>query len=188
MGNTVSVRTRASDHNQDGRSRPSRRSFLLFTGVIGASAVATTAGCGIFDSGPDTPPAPDPLTGFLADTVALATAYDATLTSVPSLAARLTPIRDAHRLHAESLFTILSPAPSPLPSGQPVWAKVAPSGTAGAQPPTSTSPNVALDALREAEQKAQQSAAQTCATAPAGRATLLGEIAAARAGHLEALA
>jgi hypothetical protein len=117
--------------------------------------------------------------------VSLATAYDTTLSTVSSLAARLTPIRDAHRLHAEALFAILSPAPSPLPSGQPVWA--VPAGTAAPKPPSPTSPNAALDALREAERKAQQVAAETCATSPADRATLLGEIAAARAGHLEAL-
>jgi hypothetical protein len=37
------------------------------------------------------------------------------------------------------------------------------------------------------EQQAQQSAIQTCMTAPPNRAILLGEIAAARACHLEVL-
>jgi hypothetical protein len=185
MGNTVPVRTWASDHNQSDRGGRSRRSLLLVTAVIGAAAAAT-AGCGIFDREPEIPPEPDPLTGFLADTVSLATAYDNALLSAPSLAGRLTALRDAHRLHAEAILAILRPAPSPLPSGQPIWAKVTPSGSAG--PGASTKdPAALLDSLRAAEQKARQAAADACATAPADRATLLGEIAAARASHLEAL-
>src|SRR5829696_6582051 len=152
MGNTVPVRTWVSDHNRSDSSERSRRSFLLLTAVVGGSVAATT-GCGLLGDEPETPPAPDPLTGLLADTVSLATAYDDAVLSTPSLAARLTPIRDAHRLHAEAIHTILRPVPSPQPSGRPVWARITPSGSATASPGPSHSPAAVLDALRAAEQK-----------------------------------
>jgi hypothetical protein len=180
MGKTVPVRTWASDHNRYGSGHPSRRSVLL---AFGASVGAVTlSGCGLLDSKPKPPPAPDALTAFLAETNALLTQYETAISRFPAIAATLIPIRDAHRAHAAALVAIMTPPPV-VPSGV---ASGAPSSGASTAPTGDQKTEVSK--LRTAEQAAQKKAVETCATAPAARATLLGEIAAARAGHLEVLA
>jgi hypothetical protein len=104
------------------------------------------------------------LTEFYAGTVALAALYEAAIAADP----KLTPIRDAHRAHAAALAAVMKPAP---PSNTPA-------ATAGASAPAD---------LRAAEQRGYQKAIEVCLTAPPTRATLLGEIAASRACHLEVL-
>jgi len=141
----------------------------LLRAVVGAAVAAPVlAACDLFQ--PDTPPPPDPLTDFYFDTLALAALYESD--SRPLVA----PIRDAHKAHAAALAAIMSPRPA---SAGPVPPSTRPSG-APSSPDTPT-------ALREAEQKAWQKAVEACVAAPAERATLLGEIAVARACHLEAL-
>ena len=134
--------------------------------MVGAAVVAPAlAACDLFKADP--PPPPDPLTEFYLETLALAAVYETD--SRPLVA----PIRDAHKAHAAALAAIMYPPPagtSPVP----------PSVKPSAAPTTPAS-------VREAEQKAWQKAVDTCLAAPAERATLLGEIAVARACHLEVL-
>jgi hypothetical protein len=138
----------------------------LLRAVVGAAVGAPTlAACDLFK--PDPPPPPDPLTGFYLETLALAALYETD--SRPQAA----PIRDAHNAHAAALAAIMYPKPA---SAGPV----APSAKPTAAPATPAS-------IREAEQKAWQKAVEVCVAAPAQRATLLGEIAVARACHLEVL-
>lgn len=141
--------------------RTQRRALLR--AVAGATLVAPAlAACDVFR--PDPPPPPDPLTQFYLDTLALAGLYDAE--TRPEAVA----IRDAHRAHAAALAAIMYPPPA----------------SAGPAAP-SAQPSAAPANVREAEQAAWQKAVDACLAAPAERATLLGEIAAARACHLEAL-
>lgn len=143
----------------------SRRDMLRR--VIGIAAVTPVlAACDLLqhDSGP--PPPPDPLTAFHTHTVALAAAYDAAIAASPQLATTLTPIRDTHRAHAAAVLAILRPVPSLLPSA---------------------SSSAAAGSLKTAEEQAQKEAVEVCLAAPAYRAVLLAEIAAARACHLEVL-
>jgi hypothetical protein len=141
------------------------RRSLLAAGVAALAAACTE---------PPEPPAPDPLEPLLAGTVALADRYDATIATVPTLAARLTPLRDAHRSHAVDLARMIG---KPLPSGTP----------APPSPSASADPAGAAAALRTAEQQAQRAAVDACLAAPARRAPLLGSIAACRATHAEVL-
>lgn len=140
---------------------------VLLRAVVGAAVVGPAAqvlsACDLLT--PDPPPPPDPLTEFYLETLALAARYETD--SRPLVA----PIRDAHRAHAAALAAIMYPPP------------------AGASPiPPSNAPSAApAQSARQAEQKAWQKAVDTCLAAPAERATLLGEIAAARACHLEVL-
>lgn len=138
----------------------SRREVLLTVAAV-AFASPALAACDLLGK-PDGPPPPDPLTDFYASTLALVALYETAAVANPQLA----PIRDAHKAHAEAIRSIMKPAPSsatpaPTPTAAPDW--------------------------RAAEQQGYETATQVCLTAPAARATLLGEIAAARACHLEVL-
>jgi hypothetical protein len=140
----------------------------LLRAVVGAAVVAPAlAACDLFQ--PDPPPPPDSLSEFYLETLALAALYE---TDQRPLVA---PIRDAHKAHASALAAIMYPPPA---SAGPV----PPSAQPSAATATATATNV-----REAEQKAWQKAVDLCVAAPAERATLLGEIAVARACHLEVL-
>jgi hypothetical protein len=151
------------------------RRRLLLTGAAGAAGT-TLAGCGLFgdDPAPKPPPAADPMAPVLDGAVTLAASYDRVIAVQPDLAARLTPIAEAHRAHAAELSRVLG-VPAPAASAANPSAPPVASGTA------------ALRSLRSAEQKAQQVAGKLCRTAPANRAALLGSISAARASHAEAL-
>jgi hypothetical protein len=145
-------------------------------GLLGAAALSAGAilgGCGIFDDGPDKPSAPDPLQPVLDEAVALAAAYDRAAVAQPGLAKRLTPLGADHRAHIAALSTVIGKA---APSGAPASSAAA-AGDAAA----------VLKDIRAAEQAAQKTAVSACRAAPAGRAALVGSIAACRATHAEAL-
>ena len=140
-----------------------RRQLLAAT--VGATALA---GCGILDSGPDRPPAPDPLQPVLGEAVALAAAYDRLAGIQPTLARWLGPLAADHRAHAAELARVIGTSAPSAP---------APDASAGAT----------LGQLRAAVQAAQRTAAAACRQTPAARAGLVGSIAACRASHVEAL-
>jgi len=151
--------------------------------AAGAGAVSligyALSGCGLFGDRTDPPPAPDPLLPLLAEARELLGRYDAAMAANPDLAARLSPVREAHLAHATALARLIG-APEP-------------SATASATTEPSTEPSAPADetqtlaALRTAEQAAVRRAAQACLSAPAARAALLGSIAAGRATHVEVL-
>ncbi|GAB3082059.1 hypothetical protein [Micromonospora schwarzwaldensis] len=141
--------------------------------ALGGAATPLT-GCDLFDRDRE-PPRPDALEPLAAEALALEARHRAAASAAPALAARLTPIADAHRAHADELRRVIGrPAPSGTPAG--------PSGT------PADAPDAVLAELRRAEQQGHANAAKAGATAPAERAALLGSIAAARATHVEALA
>lgn len=141
-------------------------------GLAAGLGAAAVSGCRPWDTDE---PAPDPLTPFLAQTALLAARYAQAIAADPALAARLRPVQEAHQAHAAALAAAVG-APTPAPS---LGATLGPtSGPDGA--PT-------LAVLRRAEEGAQRAARAACLAAPENRATLLGEIAAARAAHVEAL-
>lgn len=116
----------------------------------------------------------DPLNSFYHDTAALLAQYEAIMTAQPVLAARLAPLRDAHREHLRALAREIGPGlddPSPAVSAS------------GALPVDTSS----VSALRAAEKEASAAARAACLAGPSYRAALLGSIAAARASHAEAL-
>ncbi len=145
--------------------RNSRRSLLRSVFTAAAAAPLLSA-CDLLDGDPPAPPPPDPLTEFYAETISLINNYDTAIVAAPASAILVT-IRDAHKAHLAALAAIMKPAPSGTP-----------------QPPASAAPAANL---RQAEAQAQQSAITACMTAAPARVTLLGEIAAARACHLEVL-
>ncbi|MCX4473851.1 hypothetical protein OOK41_26685 [Micromonospora sp. NBC_01655] len=137
-------------------------------------AAAPLTGCDLFDrEEPD--PAPDPLEPLAAEARELAARHRAALAADPGLAGLLTPIAEAHEAHAAELATLFGRPASASPGG--------PSAGASAGGDRAAT----LADLRQAEQRGRESAAKLCAGAPAGRAALLGSIAAARATHVEAL-
>jgi hypothetical protein len=140
--------------------------------VLAAGAAGAVTGCDLLERDPPAPPAPDPLAPVTTEAVQLAAAYLAAAGAHPELAARLTPIQQAHEAHARELATILS---SPLPT-------TAPRPTVSAAPAAQT-----LADLRTREEAAHATAVEACLAAPADRAVLVGSVAAARATHLEAL-
>jgi hypothetical protein len=147
-----------------------RRQALAAGG--GVAGLTGLAGCGLFDDDPGPPPAPDPLVPLRDAARTLAATYDRAIAAEPRLRDRLAPIATAHREHAAALDALIGDrAPSAAASGAPA---------AGA-------PRTGLADLRAAERAAQKDAAAACRTAPAGRAALVGSIAAARACHAEAL-
>ncbi|MEU8007801.1 hypothetical protein AB0B66_42155 [Catellatospora sp. NPDC049111] len=172
------MRTRGNDHSWSAGFRPNRRRLLRASAATAAAGLAgaALAGCDLLDPGPDTPPAPDALTGLLAGTYALVAAYDAALAADTTLTTLLTPLRETHRAHAEALDAIMSPRPSPS------------SFTAPSAAPVAGDRKAILKSLRTAEVSAAKQAAEACVTTTTSRAVLVGEIAAARATHAEVLA
>jgi hypothetical protein len=155
------------------RSSITRRGLLSgLLGVTSVAGVSLAAGCDLFDSGSATPPPPDPLESFLADTGAILARYNLALLQVPALAPVITTIRDTHLAHANALARALN-APSPAPS---IGASGAPGDRAAV-----------LAALVDAETKGRDAAVQACLATVARLAPLVGSIAAARATHLEIL-
>ncbi|MFI7518306.1 hypothetical protein [Micromonospora globbae] len=152
----------------------SRRGLLRAGGLLAlGAAAAPLAGCDLLGGDDEAPKAPDPLRPLLDEALTLATAYQDAATAHPDLAARLTPIAEAHRAHAGELARLIGitpPSSTPAPSGAP-----------------STDPDATLADLRQRERAGRDAAVAACASAPAERAPLVGSIAAARATHLEAL-
>ncbi|MGX4655998.1 hypothetical protein ACWCHM_20115 [Micromonospora sp. SCSIO 07396] len=158
-------------HDGTGQSRRTvlRAGALLAAGV----AAVPLTGCGLLDRD-DPPPPPDPLEPLAAEARSLADRHRAAIAADAGLAARLTPIADAHAAHADELRRVI---------GRPE-----PSAAASPDPSAAGGDRAAvLAALRSAEQQGRDNAAKACADAPGDRAALLGAIAAARATHLEAL-
>lgn len=156
------------------RSGISRRA--LFRGVVavtGLAGVGSLAGCDLFSGSSDKDIVPPEITALLAQTAALADAYDAAMARVPALAPRLTPGRDAHRAHVQALAAALD---QPVPT----------SGTGTAQPPADDERSV-IAYLIDAETTGLADARNVCLSAPGRLAPLIGSIAAARACHLEVL-
>jgi hypothetical protein len=123
-----------------------------------------------------TPAPPDALQPLLTEALALAAALDAAALAQPVLVRRLTALAADHRAHIAELYRIVgTPAPSAPAAGP-----SSPAGPAG-------DASALLKQLRSASQAATRTAATACATAPAGRAMLVGSIAACRATHAEAL-
>lgn len=160
------------------QQRYQRRAVLRLLAAVGAGATGV-AGCGVFDREPPPPPPPDPLEPLRAQALELAERYDAALEALPDLAPRLTPLRDAHRIHAAELTRVIGrPVPSAGPStGPSVSPSVAPAD-----------PAASVAALRTAEQSAAADAVAACLAAPGNRAGVVGAITAARTTHLEVLA
>jgi hypothetical protein len=150
------------------------RRTVLSAGA-GAAVSAVLAGCGLLDRKPAPPPGPDPLEPVRSQAQDLLDRYEAALAAEPSLAARLTPLRDAHRAHLAELTRVIgTPAPSARPS-------------AAASTPAGSDPAGTLAALRTAEENARAAAAAVCLAVPAARAVLVASIAACRATHVEVL-
>jgi hypothetical protein len=143
-------------------NRHTRRELL-------AAAVATTAlaGCGVFESGPDGPPAPDPLQPVLDEAVTLTAAFDRVAAVQPASARRLGPLAADHRAHAAELARMI--------------------GTAAPSAPAATPSAATIQDLRTAVRAAWRTADAACRQAPPERAAMLGSIAACRASHIEAL-
>ena len=148
-----------------------RRQVLGATGA--ALSVTTLTGCGLLSDKPAPQPTPDPLEPLRLEALALAAAYHRAIAAQPGLGARLTPLADDHLAHAAELAKVIGTA--------------SPSGVAASPAPAGADAAGLLAALRSAEQSAQRGAATACRQAPAGRAALLGSIAACRATHVEAL-
>ncbi|NUO55134.1 MAG: twin-arginine translocation signal domain-containing protein [Hamadaea sp.] len=144
-------------------SGTSRRDLLRALAAVGA--VGVLAGCDLL-AAPE--PDPDPLLGLLTETRALLTAYDQVIAADSQSAAKLQPIRTTHEAHLTALTAMISP---PTPSATP-----AASGAA-----------VSVADLKKAEATAAKSAYDACLATTPERATLLGEIAAARATHVAVL-
>ena len=153
-------------------NRYTRRRVLGSAGgaVVGATGLA---GCGLFGQDDDDPKSADPLQPVLNEALALAAAYDRALVSQPGLTPRLTPLAADHRAHAAELVKLIG---GKLPS------TAAPASASAASDAAGT-----VAELRKLEQTAQKNAAAACKQAPAGRAALVGSIAACRATHAEAL-
>lgn len=175
---TCPVGTGRTPSDQGGAGHSRRR--LLRAGALVAlgGATAPLTGCDPFDRD-DEPPPPDALEPLAAEALALEARHRAAAATAPTLAARLTPIADAHRAHADELRRVIG---RPAPSGP----STGPTGPASGAP--ADAPDAVLAELRRAEQQGHANAAKAGATAPADRAALLGSIAAARATHVEALA
>jgi hypothetical protein len=154
-------------------SAVSRRDLLRgVLAVAGLAGVGSVAGCDLIggSSDADDPDVPPEITELLTATVALADAYDGAIARVPSLAERLTPMRDTHRTHAQALAQALA---EPTPA------------SATADGPSD--PAAALAELVDAETRGLEAARSACLAAPARLAGLIGSMAAARACHLEVL-
>lgn len=178
---TCPVRTVDRIDNSGGYESPparTRRSILRAAALL--PLAAAPAGCGLLDRDPDPAPEPDPIDPLITGALDLAVRYDAAVAAFPELAARLGPVAEAHRAHAEELARALgTPLPSAPPGGGPT-----PSGAAST---AGGDQGATLAALRAAEQDGRQAALDVCLAVPAGRAALVGSIAAARATHLEVL-
>lgn len=150
-----------------------RRSMLAAT-----AGLAALAGCSVprlfsDEPAPQAMPDADALRTVAAEALLLAARHDAAIAAQPDLAARLTPLRDAHREHATAIGRALDTSATPAPS-------VSPSALPRERA-------ALVKALAADERAASERAGVACLAAAAYRAPLLGTIAACRASHAEAL-
>ncbi|GAA3384345.1 hypothetical protein GCM10020369_13710 [Cryptosporangium minutisporangium] len=170
----------------------------MLGGLLGAGAAGAVAGCGLIEPEPAVPAvATDPLETLVAEKQTLLDLYEATIAAHGDLAARLTPLRDAHREHRDALLELLDArrraalarATPPVPGPSP----------ATSAPAVSTDGAAALVALRAAERTASARSRSACLAVTAGSGTgdaasaserivVLGSISAAEASHEVALA
>jgi hypothetical protein len=153
-----------------GWGRTGRRTFIAAaTGVVGVALV----GCDLAGDEPAAIPAADAaaLRQVAGESLDLANRYDAAISQSPDQAAKLTPIRDAHREHAAAIGRSLDTSVT----------AAAPTASA------STGSGSGLKALAAAEKAAAERAAAACVAAASHYAPLLGTVAAARASHAEVL-
>ncbi len=175
-----------------------RRGVRRRTVVVAPLAVVVTAAAAAC-TGRSDPPAPtagpsptpvDPDDALRAAAAAreqgLLQAYDAVLTGLPQLAARLDPLRAHHREHLRALQgPDASPSPSAAaPSAAPPTAS--PAAAAPASVPASA--DAALRSLVTAERTAGGQHADDCLAASRGLAGLLGALSASELTHAAALA
>jgi hypothetical protein len=152
------------------------RRSILAAGTLAVAAAGLASGCSVL--GPDEPepirpPDADALRAVAAESLDLASRYDAAIARTPDQSEKLTAIRDAHREHAAAIGRSLdaSVAPSAAPSA---------TGSGGA--------SGQLKALQTAERAAAERATSACLAVASHHAPLIGAIAAARASYAEALA
>lgn len=164
-----------SDSPRVPAARLTRRTLLGGGALAGVALIA--AGCTSTPDPDSSPPsqtdsAPTPeadaavRAGVASGEAALIALYDAVIAAHPDLAGNLTPLRDEHVAHAESMGALES-APAPASVGTRAQA---------------------LAAIREAEERAvaeRTASCEECTTADLARLTAL--IAASEAGHVEFL-
>ena len=163
-----------------GRWTPTRNSLprrlILAAGVVTASTGAL-AGCGLTDSWTgqrDEEPPPSDVTALrtvAAESLQLGARYDSAIGTAGAQAALFTAIRDGHRAHHAAIGRALAETAAPDPAA---------AASASASGP-------AVKDLTAAERAAAVRAAAACVQVSARYAPLVGSIAAARAGHAEAL-
>ncbi|GIJ52952.1 hypothetical protein [Virgisporangium aurantiacum] len=143
-------------------------------GAVGVALV----GCESNDDGASAIPAADAaaLRQVAGEALDLANRYDAAISQNPDQAAKLTPIRDAHREHAAAIGRSLDASVS---AAAPTSSGSTGSGGAGS--------GGALKALATAEKAAAERAVAACVAVASHYAPLLGAVAAARASHAEVL-
>jgi hypothetical protein len=180
----LTVRVRMGDERAE-RARYSRRTVLraALVGTVGTASTLALTGCD--RSAPaQVRKIADPLNPLYRDTAALLARHESIMTARPELAARLTPLRDAHREHLRALAREIGPnLASPSPASPSPAASAG--GSVAAEAPADA--GSALAVLRDAEKAAAAAARAACLAGPSYRAALLGSIAAARASHVEAL-
>jgi len=167
-----------------------------------AAGVGATASCSLLRTGsaepterpkaaatsPSPSEGPDPLVALLRGEEILLAAYDATLARHGGLREMLAPLRADHAQHVSALRELLVDAAPATPS-----ASAGATGTAGAAGAAGVAGGVAGDpaaavaALRDAERAQAAAAGTQCVRAPAGRAPLLGSVAACESSHVALL-
>jgi hypothetical protein len=161
--------------------RPPTRNSLTRRSVLAASLVTAStgalAGCGLTESWTgqhDEEPSPADaaaLRSVAAESLQLGARYDGAIGTAGGQAALFTAIRDGHRAHHAAIGRALAETAAP---GSPASTSASGSGTA-------------VKDLTAAERAAADQAAAACVQVSARFAPLVGSIAAARAGHAEAL-
>jgi hypothetical protein len=154
-----------------------RRALGLLGGAVAAAGVSS--GCTTGSETPEPDPVLDALVAVWTGEWQLIRRYDATLARHPSLAARLTSVRDDHAAHARAIGSLITARQSPgaTPSAVAVAGK-------GAVPATAAA---ALAGLATAETKAAAAATSACMLAAGDTAALLASVAACEASHVVVL-